>query len=317
MGQQDDQVSPPQKAAVVATTTVTPGTDDHCATHRREVWAIDGEKKPLRARLDWHRWCPFQDRPKLRWASLVGLVALVLAVVVLAVVFAVYYDALYYSGRAAFLAKQNGDGGAGIPAEAETDVDVAQGALLVSGRDMVAVAAAAGEDVCGEKMDSCEAYNQPNICCPVGMICHATSFSPSGIYCCTPESSCAATAAKPPRCGGRARACDKSLGGGCCAPGTECAAAGCLKTYRAAPGFASSLLSGTQKPPTQTHSDVTVPTATLQGVTVMTPKIGETAQSSDGVRGFGFSSCPKMEMLVLGCGLAVSYAMVLGGWGVT
>ncbi|XXG97220.1 hypothetical protein Hte_003515 [Hypoxylon texense] len=297
MGQRVDRNSPQQKA--VASTPVTAGTDGHCAAHKRG--------------------CPFQDRPKLRWAFLVGLVVLVLAVIVCAVVFSVYYDALYYSNRAAYFGKhKGGDGGggvgddaAGIQAEAETGVDGDRGWLRVDGRD------AAGEDVCGEKMDSCQAYNQPNICCPVGIICHATAFSPSGIYCCAPESACLATEAKPALCGGRARPCDKSLGGGCCAPGTECAAAGCLKAYRAAPGFASSLLSGTQKPPTSTRTETAEPTATLEGVTVMTPKIGETAQSSDGFRGFGFSSCPALELLVLGCTLLVSYAMVLRGWGVT
>ncbi|KAI1780967.1 hypothetical protein F4818DRAFT_451231 [Hypoxylon cercidicola] len=279
---QDDKMSPQQKA-VAATVAAEP--DDHCAGHKRE--------------------CPFQDRPKLRWAFLIGLVVLVAAVLVAGVVFSVYYDSLYYSSGA-FLVKQKAyDDGVDARAEA-----AAPGG------------AATGGDVCGEKMDSCRAYNQPNICCPAGMVCHGTSFSPSGVYCCAPGSACAATESDPPRCSGAARPCGARLGGGCCVPGTQCAAAGCLKTYRAAPGFAPSLLSGTQKPtPTRTSAGA-AGSATQGAVTVTTPKIGETAAQTSGggggggvggKGGFGFTSYPALELLLLGCALAVSCVMALGG----
>lgn len=234
---------------------------------------------------------------------------------VIGIVCTVYYDSVYYTSGA-WLVKQKGDVNAGVQqAKMETGVEMEIGApqetMLLLERG-----AADGESACGEQMDSCRAYNQPNICCPAGMICHTTNFTLSGVYCCAKDSACLATSDKPPRCDEHAQTCNKSLGGGCCAPGTECTVGGCLKTYRAEPGFAPSLLSGTQKPPTRTYTETTTKTET-EGVTVTAPRIGETAQSSDGVRGvetgFGFSSYPKLELLALGCALAVSYAMVLRG----
>ncbi|KAI1769677.1 hypothetical protein GGR53DRAFT_524793 [Hypoxylon sp. FL1150] len=276
----------PQAKTVAAT--VTTGTDDHCASHRRD--------------------CPFQDRPRLRWAFLVSFVLLVVAVLVVGIVFSVYYNAVHYTNGV----KQqiNGENTGGVRAEADTEGGAPPREMLLLDRG-----AADDESSCGEGMDSCRAYNQPNICCPVDMICHSTNLTLSGIYCCAKDSPCLATSEKPPRCDDHAHACNKSVGGGCCAVGTECAAGGCLETYRAAPGFAPSLLSGTQKPPpTRTY---TQSTETQEGVTVTTPRIGETAQSSDGVRGveprFGFSSCPKLELVALGTALVVTYAMVLRG----
>lgn len=163
-----------------------------------------------------------------------------------------------------------------------------------------------------------------NICCPEGMVCHSTSFSPSGIFCCADGSQCLANEDQPARCDGPASPCDKNLGGGCCAPGTQCAAAGCLKMYRAAPGFASTVLGGNQSPPPPPSTSVRATTKTTRsgtstvtgGITVMTPKIGEMAQSA-GVRGvgcgFGFSSWPSLEMVALGFAVVFSYVMVLRG----
>ncbi|KAI1136732.1 hypothetical protein F5Y05DRAFT_102658 [Hypoxylon sp. FL0543] len=150
------------------------------------------------------------------------------------------------------------------------------------------------------------------------MICHSSPFSPSSVYCCSKDSSCLATADKPPRCGDKASACDKSLGGGCCPPETECSADGCLKVYRAAPGFEASMLSGAQAPPemsTPTLGAATTKTAGTEkdGVTVTTVKLAETAisgcQGLKGVRiGFSFSSYPSLELLALGaCSCAFLY----------
>ncbi|KAK6955104.1 hypothetical protein Daesc_002734 [Daldinia eschscholtzii] len=144
--------------------------------------------------------------------------------------------------------------------------------------------AAGGVNVCGERRDSCVAYNQPNICCPVGMVCYASAFSPSGVYCCAPsEPQCLASEAHPPRCDGRMSPCAEDMGGGCCAPNTECASAGCLKVYRAEPGLATKVLSGPPTTITKTTTVLGFGTG-AGGVTVTQVKIAETGQSA-GVRG--------------------------------
>ncbi|KAI2632091.1 hypothetical protein GGR54DRAFT_634860 [Hypoxylon sp. NC1633] len=267
------QTSPPKSPQLPAPAAAT-GVNVHCDDHKRE--------------------CPFQDRPKLRWAFLIGLVVIIVAVLVVGVVFTVYYDAMYYSSGA-FLLKENTGG--------------------IQGQDQNIQPVQRDLSVCGERQDSCEAFGQPNICCPVGMICHSSEFSPSGIYCCANETQCLATEAQPPRCDSKASSCGKHLGGGCCAPGAECSSDGCLKVYRAAPGFATSVLSDVPTPSTTRTSTVTTVKGTAtDGVTVTTPKIGETAQSR-GVKGispgFGFSSSPPLETFLFGFAIAFAYAMVL------
>ncbi|KAI1376036.1 hypothetical protein F4677DRAFT_459950 [Hypoxylon crocopeplum] len=271
---QEDQPQKQQQHRISAAVTAAAGTkDEHCDDHKRE--------------------CPFQDRPKLRWTFLIGLVVVVVAVIVVGVVFTVYYDAWYYSSGA-FLLKNKAE---------EVNAQVVS-------RDV---------SVCGERQDSCQAYDLPNICCIAGTVCHSSKFSPSGVYCCAVGSPCIADEDRPPRCDGRASSCDKHLGGGCCAPGSECSAAGCLKVYRAAPGFATS---GTQSPPTTVQTNTRAMSAgesgpaETGGVIVMAPKMGETAQSNGlkGIRpGFGFSSCPALEVVVSCLALVVSLAMVLRG----
>lgn len=160
------------------------------------------------------------------------------------------------------------------------------------------------------------------------MICHSSTFSPSGIYCCPSNSPCLETKNQPPTCESSASACGEHLGGGCCPHGTQCAADGCLKVYRAAPGFeASSVLSGTQSPPSPVATRTTTTTTTTKsgqgptasptdGVTVTTPKIGETALSAapEGPRPkFGFSSCASLEVCALSCAAVFAYFMVWRG----
>ncbi|KAI8964764.1 hypothetical protein F5Y11DRAFT_363402 [Daldinia sp. FL1419] len=275
-------------------------TNQHCDNHRRRAWSI---KNPN------------------------------FGVLVTGVVFTVYYDAMYYSSGAFLLkdktgAKEGvGTGNGSLPRGPERERERGQGqgqgqGQGVEGRavrlDPLLVAprgASVDLDVCGERRDSCQAYNQPNICCPVGMICYASEFSPSGVYCCAGESPCLASEAQPPRCDGRMSPCNKSIGGGCCAPNTECAAAGCLKVYRAEPGLATNVLSGPPTTITRTTTVLGVGTG-VGGVTVTTAKIAETGQS-DGVRGvtraFGFTGFPSLEVFALGFAVGFSYVMVLRG----
>ncbi|KAI1471338.1 uncharacterized protein F4812DRAFT_174533 [Daldinia caldariorum] len=222
------------------------------------------------------------------------------------------------------------------PADIIVNPDATPLPLLLGRRDTGTAAAAGGTNVCGERRDSCQAYNQSNLCCPVGMICYASAFSPSGVYCCASGSSsssssddddddppqqqqqqqqCLATRSQPPRCDGRMKPCGADLGGGCCAPNTECAAAGCLKVYRAEPGLsATAVLSG---PPTAIPTTTVTRTTTVVGfgkgadggVTVTQAKIAETGRSAGvSVRRTRGVVGRSMSMLV-GFGVGVAYAM--------
>ncbi|OTB14692.1 hypothetical protein K445DRAFT_23221 [Daldinia sp. EC12] len=112
------------------------------------------------------------------------------------------------------------------------------------------------------------------------MVCYSSAFSPSGVYCCaSSEPQCVASEAHPPRCDGRMSPCAEDIGGGCCAPNTECASAGCLKVYRAEPGLATKVLSGPPTTITKTTTVLGFGTG-VDGVTVTQVKIAETGQSA-------------------------------------
>ncbi|KAI0131063.1 hypothetical protein F4814DRAFT_437681 [Daldinia grandis] len=121
------------------------------------------------------------------------------------------------------------------------------------------------------------------------MVCYSSIFSPSGVYCCAGESQCLASEVQPPRCDGRMSPCDKTIGGGCCAPNTECTKDGCLKVYRAEPGLATNVLSGPPTTITRTTTVLGVGTG-AGGVTVTTVKIAETGRS-------GVSPCSLDDFL--------------------
>jgi hypothetical protein len=70
------------------------------------------------------------------------------------------------------------------------------------------------------------------MCCPVGMSCHSTAYSTSGIFCCNSnavEFDCQPSAAKPPRCPASSFECAAVVGGGCCLNGTACSENGCIE----------------------------------------------------------------------------------------
>ncbi|KAI1093376.1 hypothetical protein F5B19DRAFT_491455 [Rostrohypoxylon terebratum] len=239
-------------------TTTTTVTDPHCASHSRRPWG---------------------ERPKLRWAFLIGLVVLVVAVLITGVVFTVYYDAMYYSSGA-FLLHHD-----------ETEN------TMVPRDDVFMVGVARDDLTCGSDTGGgCEAYGHPNICCPVGMTCKKSSFSPSGVFCCWPSSKCVASPELPPLCSSHTTACNRTIGGGCCLHNMDCAKAGCIKTYLAAPGFK------TTKATTLMTTAAPAPsgTTTQGGVVVTTVKMAELAQSDAAVAGvkpgFGYTSCPELEV---------------------
>ncbi|KAI0885353.1 uncharacterized protein GGS22DRAFT_188642 [Annulohypoxylon maeteangense] len=180
------------------------------------------------------------------------------------------------------------------------------GNTLVERKDISLAGLGRDTTLCGSDTGGgCEAFGHPNICCPPDMICQRSSFSPSGVFCCWPSSKCVASPELPPRCGRHTSACNRSIGGGCCLHNTECAVDGCLKVYRAAPGF--SLTTTTATATTLTTATTTsggASTSKADGVTITTAKMAETAQSDHavpGVRpGFGFSSFPLLEVVALG-----------------
>ncbi|TVY23234.1 hypothetical protein LHYA1_G007285 [Lachnellula hyalina] len=94
-----------------------------------------------------------------------------------------------------------------------------------------------GEDVpfytCGDQQNSCEAFGQPAICCPVRTACNPTTveISPSGIFCCNsalnPEG-CFVSTHNPPVCMAGTTECSRETGGGCCPENTICSPNGCI-----------------------------------------------------------------------------------------
>ncbi|KAK7751018.1 hypothetical protein SLS62_007003 [Diatrype stigma] len=79
------------------------------------------------------------------------------------------------------------------------------------------------------------------ICCPVGLACFETEFSPSGIVCCGVDDPCDVTEDSPATCVEYTVPCKRSQGGGCCPQGTDCSPEGCVDVYLAAPGLQSTL----------------------------------------------------------------------------
>ncbi|KAL3425819.1 hypothetical protein PVAG01_02610 [Phlyctema vagabunda] len=156
---------------------------------------------------------------------------------------------------------------------------------------------------CGDQQKSCEAYNQPNVCCPVNMFCHPTELTPSEVFCCnaTEESRCDASSDNPPQCLPDSVQCPENVGGGCCGQETICTPNGCLENASAGADVLRSTIAGTwsvDSGTTQTTlgppssdisgpipaSGVTVTPVVVKTITVVesavitSPKDGEVAQ---------------------------------------
>jgi hypothetical protein len=128
-----------------------------CASHNRKRWPTD---KTL---FDWHRWCPdsfAETSPRLRWAALIALVLVVVAVMIVGIVFTAEYYATYYASGAWLLSKGKSDstGGGG-----------ATGGLRASGAEEVAVAqtaaaATSNEGGCGDASNGRAKHGQLASC---------------------------------------------------------------------------------------------------------------------------------------------------------
>ncbi|PMD45200.1 hypothetical protein L207DRAFT_578136 [Hyaloscypha variabilis F] len=84
---------------------------------------------------------------------------------------------------------------------------------------------------CGDQENSCEAYNQPNICCPPWAICYVGSITLSGIFCCNASVSqfdCQDSESHPPKCLASLVECPAETGGGCCPQDDICSPNGCI-----------------------------------------------------------------------------------------
>ncbi|PMD23664.1 hypothetical protein NA56DRAFT_596098, partial [Hyaloscypha hepaticicola] len=84
---------------------------------------------------------------------------------------------------------------------------------------------------CGDQQNSCQTYNQPNICCPPWSICYEASFTLSGIFCCNASVSqfeCQASESHPPKCLASLVECPAAAGGGCCPKDDVCSPNGCI-----------------------------------------------------------------------------------------
>ncbi|PBP21297.1 hypothetical protein BUE80_DR007888 [Diplocarpon rosae] len=89
---------------------------------------------------------------------------------------------------------------------------------------------------CGDQRNSCENYEQPDICCPVTMACYRAKFTPSGIFCCNnsrSEFDCEPSKDDPPKCIEGTVQCSEATGGGCCPSTKECSPNGCIHVVSA------------------------------------------------------------------------------------
>ncbi|KAI1205101.1 uncharacterized protein F4807DRAFT_465068 [Annulohypoxylon truncatum] len=252
---------------------------------------------PARTPTDSH--CATHNRRPWKAGEKKGLVVLVVAVLIVGVVFTVYYDAMYYSSGAFLLHDKTGN-------------------TLVERQDISLAGVGRDANLCGSDTGGgCEAFGRPNMCCPLGMTCKRSNFSPSGVFCCSSSSNCRADPDLPPRCDKHTSACNKSMGAGCCLHNTECDKDGCLKVYRAAPGFSTAATTLTTTSSTASVAGTKTTSSDAGGVTITTAKMAETALTDDGTKGikpgFGYSSCPLLEVCALGGAIAVAYAMALGG----
>ncbi|KAI1456176.1 hypothetical protein F4805DRAFT_433419 [Annulohypoxylon moriforme] len=189
------------------------------------------------------------------------------------------------------------------------------GNTLVERKDIFMTGVGRDASLCGSDTGGgCEDYGHPNICCPPGLTCQKSSFSPSGVFCCWPSSKCVASPELPPLCDKHMSACNRSIGGGCCLHNTECAADGCLKVYLAAPGFSTAATTFTT---TTSVSGTKTTSGADGGVTITTVKMAELAQSDAAVPGlrpgFGYSSYPLLELGALGYAVGFAYVMALRG----
>lgn len=100
---------------------------------------------------------------------------------------------------------------------------------------------------CGDQLQDCQHLFRPvcklffflslnrsdilkqNFCCPPRMRCHATTWSPSGVYCCEDDDKCIVSKKHPATCIADTVECGHEMGGGCCPPDSICSPDGCLE----------------------------------------------------------------------------------------
>ncbi|KAL2071527.1 hypothetical protein VTL71DRAFT_12762 [Oculimacula yallundae] len=131
---------------------------------------------------------------------------------------------------------------------------------------------------CGDQLNSCESFNQPDICCPVTMACYRASFTPSGIYCCNSSISqfdCEPSKDNPPTCMDGTVQCSEATGGGCCPSVSECSPNGCIHVVSAsilsttATSAIGSKTTGTHPTPSATRNSVSPEGTPLSTVTII------------------------------------------------
>ncbi|KAG4429788.1 hypothetical protein IFR05_014724 [Cadophora sp. M221] len=116
---------------------------------------------------------------------------------------------------------------------------------------------------CGDQLNSCETFNQPDICCPITMACYPAKFTPSGIACCKSSANqfdCEPSKDNPPTCIEGTTQCSEATGGGCCPSALECSPNGCIHVVSASilsPNSTSSVISGVDSETTSATSSVT------------------------------------------------------------
>jgi hypothetical protein len=109
-----------------------------CASHTRKRWNVD------KTIFDWHRWCPFEERPWLRWVIPIGLAAVVIAAMIIGIVVTTEYYTTYYASGVWLLGKEKNE--TASPAAHEVS-------SLSSIKEPFGI--------CGDQQHGCGKYGQP------------------------------------------------------------------------------------------------------------------------------------------------------------
>ncbi|TVY91280.1 hypothetical protein LAWI1_G002200 [Lachnellula willkommii] len=259
--------------------------------------------------MRWNRY----SRNRRYWLS--ALAVLFLAVMVIGIVF-VAHQYYHDMGGQGFLKTRR----LGSPADVCLPLRKIE---IRDGRDeSLSVSSAgynrrSGEDVpfyaCGDQQNSCEAFGQPEICCPVKTACYPTTvdISPSRIFCCNSAlnpSECLVSIHSPPVCVAGTTECSRETGGGCCPKDTTCSPNGCIQISGPYIISSSAVAIGASPNPGAGGTDATTPvTKTVTerpAATATVVKDGEVAQSGVGKDSVSFGFLYAMAWMLV-CAAAV------------
>ncbi|KAI1318729.1 hypothetical protein F5Y16DRAFT_418457 [Xylariaceae sp. FL0255] len=162
----------------------------YCVHHKQQPWKIDRNLK-WRNWYSLDRWCPFGRPPSLvRWLFLIPFAVGIVAVLICVVLYSVYNET---SGRPPSDVYKHEETNAItpflvslptiVPEQSNTKINALEGTVLSKARVSDDAIAQRGSSIRTSR-PTCANTGQPEIRCPTGMSCQASSHTPSGVCCC-------------------------------------------------------------------------------------------------------------------------------------